>query len=179
MCWGPIKWQYHRNLATKPWWYIIPNCSDPHLGRYYPLRVGASWILIITTWVLIFEEKKVFFLQNGSFKLIFHTGKTSKSFWGEWLRWATYTAMLNYVYIYKIAVSCCNLTMILQQIAANHQNFGKSGQKFLEVDDQCHCNIFSWNAATCIFISFLISKINTLAFLAAACSKLYFMQLRD
>ena len=34
-------------------------------------------------------------------------------------------------------------------------------------------------AATCIFISFLISKINTLAFLAAACSKSYFMQLRN
>ena len=181
MCWGPIKWRYHPNSTTKPWWYIIPNCPDPHLGRNSPWRVGASWIHIITTWLMIFEEKKVFFLHNGSFKMILHTEKALKSFQGEWLRWATYSAMLIYVYIFKIAVSCCNFTTILQQIAANHQNFGKSGKKFLEVDDQ-YIVIFSFEiciAATCIFISFLTSKINTLAFLAAACSKSYFMQLRN
>ena len=89
--------------------------------------------------------------------------------------------MLNYVYILKIAASCCNFTTILQQIAANHQNFEKKWEKFLEVDDQ-YIVIFSFKiciAATCIFISFLISKINTLAFLAAACSKSCFMQLRN
>ena len=34
--WGPIKCQYHQYSARKPWWYINPNCSDPHLGSYYP-----------------------------------------------------------------------------------------------------------------------------------------------
>ena len=73
--------------------------------------------------------------------------------------------MLIYVYIFKIAVSCCNFTPILQQIAANHQNLEKKWEKFLEVDDQ-YIVIFSveiCTAARFILISFLISKINTLA----------------
>ena len=64
--------------------------------------------------------------------------------------------MLNYVYIFKIAVSCCNFTTILQQIAANHQNFEKKWEKFLEVDDQ-YIVIFSVEiciTATRIFVSF-------------------------
>ena len=45
------------------------------------------------------------------------------------MRQTMLSAMLNYVYIFKIAASCCNFTMILQQIAANHQNFKKSGKQ--------------------------------------------------
>ena len=145
ICWGPIKCQYHPYSARKPWWYIITNCSDPtwvvitlkgsaHLGYLSLLRIYRfsrkkrpfSYETVHSNWYCIQKRPQNHF-------------KRSK--WDEQcaVQCLIMSASLRLLQVAAILPWFCS------KIAANHQNFWKSWQKFLEIDDQCYCDIFSWD----------------------------------